>query len=252
MKTLLRVIPSTLALLMALGASADVLTMRDGRAIEGTYRGGNEQVIQFEVDGKMQTVRVTDLMALTFTARAASAAPATKTPAAAGDQAAPAAKPTAAPPSTATAASAPEAATPAAPAVRTLTVPAGTRLRVRMADTLDPRKNTAEDRFAAVLDAPLAVEDVTIAPASSRVYGIVAEANAAGPAGSRLKLELTELMIQGQTLKIVTGTHQAIESTEEAPAKAAEAESAGIHADRIQGGAILEFRLLQPFEIRTR
>ena len=76
MKTLLRVIPSTLALLMALGASADVLTMRDGRAIEGTYRGGNEQVIQFEVDGKMQTVRVTDLMALTFTARAASAAPA--------------------------------------------------------------------------------------------------------------------------------------------------------------------------------
>jgi hypothetical protein len=125
-----------------------------------------------------------------------------------------------------------------------------------MADTLDPRRNAAEDRFAAVLDTPLVADGVTVAAAGSKVYGVVAEANAAGPAGSRLKLELTELMIQGQTLKIVTGTHQVVEAAaapETNPAKASgQSEGTGIHADRIQGGAILEFRLLQPVALRTR
>jgi hypothetical protein len=122
-----------------------------------------------------------------------------------------------------------------------------------MADTLDPRRNAAEDRFAAMLDTALVADDVTVAAAGSKVYGKVAEANASGPAGSRLKLELTELMIQGQTLKIVTGTHQVVEGAETAPAKASDSgEGTGIYADRIQGGAILEFRLLQPVALRTR
>ena len=125
-----------------------------------------------------------------------------------------------------------------------------------MADTLDPRRDAAEDRFAAMLDTPLVADGVTVAAAGSKVYGKVAEANAAGPAGSRLKLELTELMIQGQTLKIVTGTHQVVEAAaapDTTPAKASDqGEGTGIHADRIQGGAILEFRLLQPVALRTR
>jgi hypothetical protein len=109
-----------------------------------------------------------------------------------------------------------------------------------------------DDRFAAMLEAPLAIEGVTVAPAGSKVYGKVAEAKAAGPMGSQLKLELTELMISGQTLKILTGTHQLVEvaAADADPAKAAPAADAPAAAsERILGGAILEFRLLQPFQV---
>jgi len=254
METLLRAVPLTLALLVATSVAADVLTIRDGRAIQGTYRGGTQQAIHFEVNGAVQAYQLTDVMALTFaTSAAATPKPKPATPAASATTptATAATSPTTTP-ATTTAAQPTAAAT--APAVRTLNVPAGTRLRVRMADTLDPRRNAAEDRFAAMLDTPLVADGVTVAAAGSKVYGEVAEANAAGPAGSRLKLELTELMIQGQTLKIVTGTHQVVETAaapETTPAKAS-GEGTGIHADRIQGGAILEFRLLQPVALRTR
>ena len=168
---------------------------------------------------------------------------------------------TGAPPATASAqptraagqAAQPTAAAPAKP--RTLSVPAGTRLRVRMADSLDARRSTVDDRFAAILEAPLVIEGVTVAPAGSKVYGKVAEAKIGGPMGSHLKLELTELMISGQTLEILTGTHQLLEAAaaNADPAKAApaaDAPTAG--SDRILGGAILEFRLLQPFQVGLR
>jgi hypothetical protein len=61
-------------------------------------------------------------------------------------------------------------------------------------------------------------------------------------------------MIAGQTLEILTGTQQLVEAVATAePAKAApEAEAPAPASDRILGGTILEFRLLQPFRVGVR
>ncbi|HEY5658088.1 MAG TPA: hypothetical protein VIY27_09890 [Myxococcota bacterium] len=225
MKTLVRAIAVIVGLGLAAGATADVLETRDGRAIEGTFRGATQQVIEFEVGGALQAVPVAEVRALRFGAAGA-------TPGA------PAAAPT--------------AQAPAATPVRTLSVPAGTRLRVRTADSIDARRSAVGDRFAAMLEAPIVVEGVTIAAAGSKVYGKVTEAKSAGPMGGQLALELTELLIQGQTLAILTGTQQVVDAPPEAaePAKAAEASAA--QGGRILGAPALEFRLLQPFQIGLR
>ena len=83
--------------------------------------------------------------------------------------------------------------------------------------------------------------------------GVIAEAQTSGPIDSRIKLELTELMLQGQTAKIVTGTHKVVDASGATPASAAaKADSAAVHPEKIQSGTHLEFRLLRPFEIRLR
>ncbi len=236
MKTRLCAIPPIVCLALAAGAAADVLETREGRAIEGTFRGATQEVIHFEVAGALQAIPVTEVRALRFDKTGA--------PATAQGAATPAA---AQPPQTAGAA-------PAAAVLRTLSVPAGTRLRVRMADSLDARRSAVGDRFAAMLETPLVIDGVTVAPAGSKVYGKVTEAKIAGPTGSQLKLELTELMIAGQTLEILTGTQQLAEAAASAdPAKAATpAEAPAPASDRILGGSILEFRLLQPFQVGVR
>jgi len=259
MKTLLRAIPLIISFVLAASAAADVLETREGRAVEGTFRGATEQMIHFEVGGALQAFPVAEVRAVRFgktnaptAAQGAAAVQPTQTAGAPTPTAA--AQPTR---TTGTAAQPPRAAAaaPAAAKPRTLSVPAGTRLRVRMADSLDARRSTVDDRFAAILEAPLAIEGVTIAPAGSKVYGKVAEAKIGGPMGSHLKLELTELMISGQTLEILTGTHQLVEAAaaNADPAKAAPAaEAPAAASDRILGGAILEFRLLQPFQVGLR
>jgi hypothetical protein len=63
-----------------------------------------------------------------------------------------------------------------------------------------------------------------------------------GPMGG-LSLELTELQLAGRPQPIVTGTQQPVASGGEAPAAPAAS------ADRIPAGALLEFRLLQPFDV---
>jgi hypothetical protein len=263
MKTLLRAIALITSLALTASATADVLETRKGRAVEGTFRGATDQMIHFEVGGTLQAFPVAEVRALRFggtsartAAQGAAAAAVMQPPQTAGTPQTAAAQPPQTAGAAPTAASQPpQAAAPAVAEPRTLSVPAGTRLRVRLADSLDVRHSAVDDRFAGMLEAPLTIEGVTVAPAGSRVYGKVAEAKMAGPMGSQIKLELTELMISGQTLEILTGTHQLVEAGAATadPAKAAPAaEAPPVASDRIPGGAILEFRLLQPFQVGLR
>jgi hypothetical protein len=41
-------------------AMADTVVLKDGRVLQGTYKGGTEGTIKFEVDGKIQEVAIGD------------------------------------------------------------------------------------------------------------------------------------------------------------------------------------------------
>jgi hypothetical protein len=103
------------------------------------------------------------------------------------------------------------------------------------------------DRFAATLETGLGLDGVPILPAGTKLYGQVAELRATGPVASRLKLELTQLMLQGQLFPIVTGPHQLAQVNGPGPASQAPIPS----RPDVASGSVLEFRLLQPFEIRV-
>lgn len=176
----------------ALGAvvsSADTLELKNGDIINGVYMGGTQNTVRFSVDGVIQTIPVSDIIALTFDGTQTSAAPPPPPP---PPPAGPALEPV-------------EEYQPAAYAV-----PAGTPFLVRMLDTVDSRQHKVGHRFSAELEADLSYNGKTVAPAGSRVYGEIADHNQAGRIKGKtwLVLELREIRINDKLYPIVTSDYE--------------------------------------------
>ncbi|MBZ5700508.1 MAG: hypothetical protein LAN84_01530 [Acidobacteriia bacterium] len=177
-----------LALAFAGAASADTLELKDGRVLQGRYLGGTQAVLRFDVDGRVETFSVNEIVALTFTGAAAPAAAAEPEP-----QPAPAPKHRAA--------AAPDGA---------ITIAAGTPLLVRMIDGVDSSKNHVGDIFHASLETDLLADDVLVARKGADVYGRLAEAKEAGhmSGSAELQLELTRIVIDGRDYPLVTSEYE--------------------------------------------
>lgn len=96
------------------------------------------------------------------------------------------------------------------PTVSKITVPAGTRILVRMVDSVDSSKQKPGYRFTATLETNIQVEDVVVAPRGALVYGRLANAESAGrmSGGAKLTLELTDIVIHGTAHPLVTSTYE--------------------------------------------
>jgi len=93
---------------------------------------------------------------------------------------------------------------------RQVTIPAGTRILIRMIDSVDSREQTARYRFTASLETNLQVGDVVVAPRGTIVYGRLDSASSAGriSGSSELILELTDIVIDGTAYPLVTSTYE--------------------------------------------
>src|SRR5215510_16181750 len=91
-----------------------------------------------------------------------------------------------------------------------VTIPAGTRLLVRTTDNIDSRSSRPGQRFSGTLETNLQLDNVTVAPRGTTVHGRLIEATAAGrTAGrSRLTLELTDLIINGNANPVMTTSYE--------------------------------------------
>ena len=98
----------------------------------------------------------------------------------------------------------------AAQSKKTITVPAGTRILIRMVDSIDSSKQKAGFRFTANLETNLQAEGAVVAPRGSRLYGRLAQASSAGrmSGSSELTLELTDIVINGTNYPVVTSTYE--------------------------------------------
>ena len=90
-----------------------------------------------------------------------------------------------------------------------VTVPAGTRVLIRMINSVDSSKQQAGYRFTATLETNLQAEDVVVAPRGTTVYGRLASASSAGhmSGSSDLTLELTDIVINGTAYPLLTSTY---------------------------------------------
>ncbi len=97
---------------------------------------------------------------------------------------------------------APAAAAPAA----ALAIPAGTRISIRMIDSIDSEKNKPGDTFRASLDAPLVVGEKVVVAQGADVEGRVVAAKSAGHFTGRsdIGLELTRLTVHGRSYELRT------------------------------------------------
>ncbi|MEM6675006.1 MAG: hypothetical protein AAF726_19310, partial [Planctomycetota bacterium] len=91
-------------------------------------------------------------------------------------------------------------------------VPVGTRLLVRMQDSVNTRQHRAGHRFTMVLEGDLVAEGQTVAPRGSLVYGIVADATSSRrvAGSSSLTLVPTDLSIGGRLVPIRTSQARAV------------------------------------------
>jgi hypothetical protein len=101
-------------------------------------------------------------------------------------------------------------AAPAAQNAKRITVPAGTRILIRMIDSVDSTKQKAGYRFTASLETNLQAENVVVAPRGTQVYGKLVSASSAGrmSGSSELTLELTDIVINGTAYPLLTSTFE--------------------------------------------
>ena len=193
------VLPFCLCLLASLSWS-DTLKFKNGSTLIGTYAGGSDRDIAFRIGTSVQHYDINDVASLTFDS---------------GDSR-PADPP---PPSPGFASRSPRdqddrSSEQPIPTYRsfsnTVTVPVGTRLVVRTIDAVDSDKNRVGDKFQATLDTGLYVNEVLVAPKGADVYGRLEEVKEAGhiEGKAQLKLALTGIVINGQTVAISTGDYE--------------------------------------------
>ena len=163
---------------------ADTLELKDGRLLEGTYVGGTSSTLRVQVEDRVEVIPIREVLALTFSGTGPSASRPAST-------------------SRRTVSANP-------PTNRTIRVPAGTRLLVRLAENLNSKEDTAGSRFTAILEANLEVNGRVVAPEGSTVYGRLTAAKRAGRAFGKaeLHLELTDIMINDYRYPIVTAEYE--------------------------------------------
>jgi hypothetical protein len=172
-------------------ACADSLQLKNGSLIEGKFMGGTESEIRFQVASSVQSYNLVDIVSLRFDSeRAASDVPTQL-------DSSPSSKPE----------TVKDAGTNA-PAF--VSIPAATRISVRTIDGIDSTKNHVGDRFQASLEEPLMVDGSVVVAKGADVYGRLAESKESGTftGRSQLRLELTGIVVNGQTVPLVTGEYE--------------------------------------------
>ena len=174
-----------IAVASSLFASADVLELKNGSILRGTFMGGTAGALRFEATDGLQVIPRSEALALTFTQDAPTKKAETIAPVA------PAIPPTA-----------------QRSATDPITLPIGTLLTVRLDDAVDSR-TAAGRKFGAKLVADLVVEGAGVVNAGTVVIGEARQARQCGRLAGRssLVLTLTGIEIGGRLLPISTSEH---------------------------------------------
>jgi len=92
----------------------------------------------------------------------------------------------------------------------TITIPAGTTLTVRMADSIDSEKNYAGETFRATVDTPVTVNGTVVVPQGAEAIGRVTSVIQPGRFRGRpvIMLEITAVNFDGRSVAVLTSSHQ--------------------------------------------
>ncbi len=91
-------------------------------------------------------------------------------------------------------------------------VPAGTRLLIRITESVDSRRHKAGHMFTARLEGNLNVGGVLVAPSGAKVYGRITDARRGGNIAGKAKLglQLTDLTVDGKPYQIATSSYKEV------------------------------------------
>ena len=151
--------------------SADSLELADGTMLEGDFVGSSNGVVMFNTGDSIEAYPENQVVGIFLSEGVATA----------------------------------QAVASAPPPVRAA-APAGTRLVIRMVDSIDSKKHKAGHKFRGQLEGALVVDGVTLAPRGTMLYGTITTSQQSGRAAgtSTLAMEFTDIMIDDQLYPIAT------------------------------------------------
>ena len=166
---------------------ADTLELADGTLLEGDFVGSSNGIIMFNTGDGIEAFPESEVVGIFISEGVATRQAAAPPPAPAAAEPAPAPRPT------------------------TVTIPSGTRLVLRTADSIDSRRHQAGHRFRAQLESAIVIDGITAVTRSAFVHGRIVQAKQGGRAvgSSEMAIEFTDLMINDQLFEIATEGMQA-------------------------------------------
>jgi hypothetical protein len=180
---------------------ADTVTLRDGKQINGSYLGGDARNVRIAVGDRVETYRVDEISTITFGAAAASTAAASTTPSTSSlaqeepprvmrpqpryEQAPTSANSTAA---------------------KSVDLPAGTAITIRMIDDVDSERDVLGQTFRATVDEPLLSGGETVVPRGADVIVKLVDDKQSGRLEGKtvLTLDIVSMKVNGRTVEIDT------------------------------------------------
>lgn len=170
-----------LAMLATGSLFADTIELADGTLLEGDFIGSSNGIIMFDTGEGIEAFPEAEVVGIFLSAGVATA----------------------------------QAQVTTGPAP-TITVPSGTRLVIRMSDTLDSNQHGQGHRFRGQLEGAVVVNGTTVMPRGTIVHGQISSAQQAGRAAgsSQLSVEFTDVMIDDVLHPIATGSLNAQTSGE--------------------------------------
>ena len=171
MKTTTRIMSGTLLSLVAGLSLADTIQLADGTIIEGDLVGTSNGIVMFNTGDSVEAYPESEVVGIFLSDGVATAEKYA-----------------------------------ASPDAIELVVPAGTRLMIRMIDSIDSKRHSAGHKFRGQLEGALVSGGVTVAPRGTFVYGTVTASQQSGRAvgSSALAMEFTDIMIDDQLYPFAT------------------------------------------------
>jgi hypothetical protein len=191
----MRILPIGIALALATaGMASDMVTMKSGRVISGTYLGGSAREVRVEVGNEIRTLDVTDIVRIEFGAAPPPPPPQEGRPTLRRESNV--MRPEPPPP-------------PAAPrSPQNFVLPAGTNLVIRMIEGVDSETAKVGQTFAASLDEQVLVDGSPVIPRGADIVVKLVDAKESGKLTGRaeLTLDLVSISVNGKMVDINTQT----------------------------------------------
>jgi hypothetical protein len=185
--------------LFAAPVFADTLLLKSGERVSGYFEGGTARTVKFRAsDGVAKDYDILTVQQIQFGDATAAAKPAA--PAASSASAAPRLVPgneRVTRPTSSNAAS------------TGFTIPTGSKITIRMIDSINSETNKVGETFIATLDEPLMQEGLEVVPRGADIRGRIANVNEAGriAGAAELGLELTQIIVNGIQYSLQTSEY---------------------------------------------
>lgn len=171
MHKIIKAAGALLLILLAGYSLADTLELADGTIIEGDFVGSSNGIVMFNTGDSIEAYPEDQVVGIFLSSGVATAQ-----------------------------------ALAATPEPSSVVVPAGTRLVIRMVDSIDSRRHSAGHKFRGQLEGALVSDGVTVAPRGTFMYGTITSAKQSGrmAGSSELAMEFTDIMIDDQLYPVST------------------------------------------------